>query len=306
MLQTKSVYLYERNTLCALGRALSSPQRLEILTALKDKSMSITELSNQLSQPMSSVTTHIDILEEAGLISSEIQYTKKGRERLCTRTCDALQIGLHYFSQHTETNRIRTEIPIGNFTDYYIEPFCGIATSTHTVGSDNDVDIFFSPERKDAQLIWFTGGWVEYRVSKGKIPPQFSELEISFEACSEAPFYRNDWKSDITVWLNDVEIGTWTSPGDFGGRRGALNPDWWPSNMTQYGILTNWKITKNGSYVNQEQTSTRTLNDYNIQSRPYISVKIGVKKDARYKGGINLFGNGFGDYAQGVVFTVKR
>lgn len=304
MLKTINLSLDDNDTLSLLGRTLSSPQRLDILKALNDNSMSITELSKLLDQPMSTTTTNIAILEEAGLISTEIQYTKKGKERLCTRTCDAVSIQVHT-DKKQKKSQIKIEIPIGNYTAYDIEPFCGIATSVHTVGSDNDVDNFFSPERFDAGLIWFTSGWVEYRISKSKIPQQYKELELSFEACSEAPFYRNNWKSDITVWLNDVEIGTWTSPGDFGGRKGAFSPDWWSSNMSQYGILTSWKITREGSYINREPVSSRTFSDYKIQESPYISVKIGVKKDADYKGGINLFGNGFGDYNQGIVFTVK-
>ncbi|MEI3204121.1 MAG: hypothetical protein V8S73_05705 [Lachnospiraceae bacterium] len=36
------------------------------------------------------------------------------------------------------------------------------------------------------------------------------------EICSEAPGYKEDWKSDLTLWVNDVEVGTWTCPGDLG------------------------------------------------------------------------------------------
>ena len=36
----------------------------------------------------------------------------------------------------------------------------------------------------------------------------------------------------------------------------------------------------------------------------YISLKIGVKKDAQYCGGMNLFGSGFGDYPQAIVMKI--
>ena len=40
-----------------------------------------------------------------------------------------------------------------------------------------------------------------------------------------------------TLWVNDVEVTTWNSPGDFGGVRMTENPDWWYEYGTQYGIL---------------------------------------------------------------------
>jgi predicted transcriptional regulator len=53
-------------------------------------------------------------------------------------------------------------------------------------------------------------------------PPEAvaDSLHLSLEICSEAPLHHENWPSDITVWLNGVEIGAWTSPGDFGDVRG--------------------------------------------------------------------------------------
>lgn len=49
------------------------------------------------------------------------------------------------------------------------------------------------------------------------------EISFSFEVCSETIYYNNHWPSDITVSVNDVEVATFTSPGDFGGRRGPVH-----------------------------------------------------------------------------------
>ncbi|MGN1077047.1 MAG: ArsR/SmtB family transcription factor, partial [Candidatus Gallimonas sp.] len=224
MLKTTNVTTENVLELSELARALSSPQRLDILNALNNNSLSVTELSRALNQPLSSTTVNIDILEQAGLIATKIQYTDKGKFRLCSRICDAIHIGLHKNTVQ-EVNQVNVELPIGSYNDYHILPSCGLATEFQTIGKDDDPDNFFLPDRFLAKLIWFDSGYVEYRVSKAKIPQKPKELEISFEACSEAPFYRNEWRSDITVWLNGFEIGTWTCPGDFGGRRGMLNPD---------------------------------------------------------------------------------
>ena len=56
----------------------------------------------------------------------------------------------------------------------------------------------------------------------GKPGARIGRLDLSAEICSEVAGFDNRWASDITVWINDVEIGTWTSPGDFGGERGRL------------------------------------------------------------------------------------
>ena len=101
----------------------------------------------------------------------------------------------------------------------------------------DETAVFYLPEHSEAQLIWFTQGYLEYRVNRSLLREAGSmeNVEISFEACSEAQGYNNDWPSDITLWINRREVGTFTSAGDFGGTRGAQNPAWWSDTMTQYG-----------------------------------------------------------------------
>ena len=44
------------------------------------------------------------------------------------------------------------------------------------------------------------------------------------ELSSEVPGTNLDWPSDITLWVNDIIVGTWTSPGDYGDKRGVYTP----------------------------------------------------------------------------------
>ena len=62
------------------------------------------------------------------------------------------------------------------------------------------------------------------------------------ELSSEVPGTSADWPSDITLAVNGVDVGTWTSPGDFGDKRGVYTPDWWKLKGSQYGKLKNWRI----------------------------------------------------------------
>ncbi len=129
-----------------------------------------------------------------------------------------------------------------------------------------------------AQLIWFRKGYVEYKFPLGvSNKAGIESLEFSLELCSEAPSYDNDWPSDITVWVNDIEIGTWTCPGDFGGRRGRLNPAWWSENSTQFGLLKTWKIDRTKSSVDDVPISSVNITDLKLPLSDSISFKIGVK-----------------------------
>src|SRR5690625_2821919 len=164
---------------------------------------------------------------------------------------------------------------------------------------------FYELERRDAQLIWFRSGFVEYHFPN-KIPygTVVKELSFSIEICSEAPYYNLDWPSDITCSINGREIGIWTSPSDFGGERGFLTPNWWETHNTQFGVLKYWKVNKEGSFIDGVKISSITIDDLMLQKQPFISLKLGVKEDAENLGGINIFGSKFGNYEQGLLMRV--
>lgn len=300
--------LDEEEKLTALARALSSPVRVKILKLLRYSSMNVKEIALALDQPISSTALNVNILEQAGLILTEVSYNSAGKTRPCHRTCDKIEIILFDQRQEAEREKIikrEYSLPIGSFSSYdNITAPCGMTGKTGFMGADDDISLFFSPRRFKAALMWFSKGSVEYRISTP--PPKNPELrlrhlELSFEACSEAPLYNNDYKSDITVWINDTEIGTWVCPGDFGGRRGQFNPPYWPNTHTQFGILANWKVTSTGTTMNDMFMSYVNLSNLKLYDRPYISVRIGVKSDARHCGGINIFGKDFGDFAQDII-----
>jgi predicted transcriptional regulator len=165
----------------------------------------------------------------------------------------------------------------------------------------DDPSTFYEPDRIYAQLLWFRRGYVEYRFPN-RLPPNvvLDDIEVSFEVCSEAPLHHSDWPSDITVWIGNIEVGTWTSPADFGGERGALTPVWWDSQNSQYGLLKVWKVTNEGSFVDGVQVSKVSLSNLTLKSSEPIPVRIGIRENAANVGGINLFGSKFGNYPQDI------
>ena len=95
------------------------------------------------------------------------------------------------------------------------------------------------------------------------------------------------------------------SPGDFGGERGALTPNWWEEWNSQYGLLKVWKVAEDGSYVDGMRISNVTLDQLRLEQARFISVRIGVKENARHVGGINIFGRSFGNYPQDIVLRLR-
>ena len=120
------------------------------------------------------------------------------------------------------------------------------------------------------------------------------------EISSEFPFSNDVWPSDITFSLNGIELGTWTSPGDFGDTRGKLNPEYWPDNLNQYGLLKTIRITDHGTYMDGDVLSPVTLEEID-DSLDIWDIRIEVKEDSENIGGVTLFGKSFGNHEQDIV-----
>ncbi|MBQ4619809.1 MAG: helix-turn-helix domain-containing protein [Clostridia bacterium] len=296
--------LNDPNKLQIVARALSSDLRLKILELLNERSMNVIELAQKLEVPVSTVSNSIVILEEADLIRTERQTGVRGVMKLCSRKKDNIAIRLVMPNGHEIQSHYQM-MPIGHYTDISVTPVCGLLSDARNIGEQDDVSSFYDQMRYDAQLLWFQQGYVEYRFSNRILKDNHLKcIEISFEACSEAPNYRMDWPSDISVFLNGVEIGTWLCPGDFGGRQGKFSPLWWNQSSTQYGILKRWRVDETGAYLDDVRISDVTLSDLGIMESPFIRLSIAVKKDAVHQGGINLFGEKFGDYNQAIMMRL--
>ena len=158
------------------------------------------------------------------------------------------------------------------------------------------------PDHYQAQLIWFSQGYVEYLLPLPLLPYDSIEyINISFKACSQTSFRNSDWPSDIKVCLNDCQLGVWRCPGDFGLRPGVFTPKWWMVNNTQFGQLHNWTINRNGSFPDAEKMADYTIDDLRLEQAKYLKLRIGVYTGNGLTGGLNLFGEHFGDYAQGII-----
>lgn len=286
-------------------KALSSETRLAILAYLGDSTVNVNDIAEALQIAPSSATTHIQILEKADLIRTNVIPATHGLQKLCARTYDDVHIRLERIEANSHDS-FSISMPVGQYYDFDIHPTCGLASPTNLIGLLDNPASFYEPDHVKAQLVWFSYGYVAYRFPN-HLPSRTraTQLDLSMEICSEAPLHHLDWPSDITLWINGVEIGCWTSPSDFGGKRGQLTPQWWESKDSQYGMLKVWSITKEGSYIDGKAISPISIEDLELNKKPFIDVRLGVKPDAVNVGGLNIFGEQFGNYPQPIVLKVN-
>lgn len=305
MAKFKECNVLEVDTLCDIGKALSSPVRVEMLQHLYEGGMIIGEIAKKMNLPASSAAFHLNMLEQAGLIRMEKQPGTRGSVKFCILKVDYITINL--VKKNTDIDEVfNAELPVGGYSSCCVTPTCGLFGPDGFIGNEDMEHCFYYPERIKAGIIWTSSGYVEYKFANG-VPKNktIKKLTLSLEICSEAPGYREDWKSDITFRINGKDIGTWNCPGDFGARRGRLNPPNWPSGNTQYGRQIIWEVKTDGSYMNGEKISSVNVDMLNIKDSPCVTVRIGNKPDAKYEGGFNIFGKHFGDYNQDIVLTME-
>ncbi len=286
-----------------VAKALSLDVRVKIFELLYDGPLNNNQISKALDIPSSTTSVNLKKLEEAGLIETKMVPAKKrGLQKISSLKYNKIV----FEKPQKEPAEIITEMPIGHFTKFEVNNPCGLASEEKVIGKFDYIPSFYLPAKTDAQLIWFSSGFLEYHFPN-ELPEgvNLRSLEISAELCSEAKGYNNSYLSDISLWINDIEIDNWTSPGDFGGKRGKMTPDWWHLSRTQYGILKRWLITEKGIFRDKTKVKKISISDLHIDSSPSIKIRIGVKPDAENKGGLNLFGAKFGNFAQDLRMKIK-
>jgi predicted transcriptional regulator len=280
-----------------IAKALSTDLRMRIFKTLLHRSLNVVEISEMFVIPASTAAINIKKLEDAGLIHTEMIPGTRGTQKLCSAVYSRIVVDFAHFRSEPSDTCAVVSLPIGQFVDSEVSGPCGLLSEQSIIGEMDEPRSFFEPDRVHAQLIWFRRGFLEYRFpNRAPRGSSIRNLELSMEICSEAPLYNLDWPSDITLWINGKELGSWTSPGDFGGERGILTPSWWGIENTQHGLLKTWRVNQDGAYIDGRKISGVKVDELQLDDRPYVSVRIGIKPGAQNEGGLNLFGAKFGNY----------
>ncbi len=288
-------------------KGLSSPVRISILKLLHSRGpLNVNEISEALSLPQSTVATNVQVLESCDLIRTETAKATKGQQKLCAARFDEIVLRFDDYDVKTRSNVIELSMPLGLYTNCAVSPPCGLCSSEAVIGLLDVPDFFLDPDRMNAGLIWFERGHVEYKFPNNAkvLQAEIEALEFSMELSSEVPGTNANWPSDVSIWVNDVQVGTWTSPGDFGDKRGIYTPRWWKLEGSQYGHLKTWKITDAGTFLDGERTSDATLEELHLAEHHSIRLRVGIDDHAEHPGGVNIFGKGFGNHDQDIILRL--
>ena len=288
-----------------LFKALGSEVRIEIIKLLKKhKNMNMNELASRLNITNGALTSHIKKLESCGVISTSNESAGHGNQKICSLLLDKILIDID--NREENENAYKTELKVGHFSNYNVFPTCGLASAQRIIGEVDDIRYFSHPDRYEADLIWFTKGYVEYMIPNF-IPytQKISQIMISLEISSEAPGSNSNWPSDISFYLNDVYLGGWMSPGDFADVQGIFTPDWWEPNWNQYGLLKLLIINEYGTFIDALKISDVTINDFHLDSSSQLKFRIGVDDNAEHVGGLTIFGKSFGNYGQDIKVQIN-
>lgn len=295
------LYFNSINDASEVFKALSAPMRIKIMEILTNEGeKNLNELANMLNLTNSAISLHIKKLEEVNLIEIHTMPGKRGSMKVCKPVHDTLMVNLKSKKQNTKC--YSDEISIGCYSNFEVLPTCGLATPKNIIGEFDDIRYFSFPEHFNAEILWFGSGFVEYdfpnHLKAGEI---LTELQISFEISSESPGFNENYPSDIYFSINDINLGFWISPGDFGARHGRFTPSWWPEICNQYGRLKTLIINKEGTFIDGGyKISHITISDLNLDYKSRICFKFLVPSTTKNVGGFTIFGKSFGDFNQAI------
>ncbi len=288
----------------SLFKALDSEVRLEIVRLLVERPMNMGELAGKLHITNGALTTHIKKLEECGLLEISNESGSHGNQKICRVVPDKILVTIKSAPSPAE-DTCSVDLKVGQYSNCQVYPTCGLANANRIIGVVDDYRYFSHPDHFDADILWFTRGFVEYQVPN--FAPTYrpiTRLTVSAEISSEAPGINNQWPSDISFFINGVFVGNWTSPGDFGDVRGIFTPDWWFSNWNQYGLLKTLTVNDQGSFMDGLQISDVRIGDLKLEKKPSFSLRLSVGGKAAHVGGLTIFGKFFGNYAQDIQVSL--
>ncbi len=284
-------------------KALASETRIQIINILAETPCTASELAQMLGLTKAIISRHLLELEDTRLIHLS-DSRSNGRKKVYVLNVDHININ---FPQpiYLPYKKMVQDIKPGLYSDFNVAPTCGLASDSHVIGRFDDPRSFVDMSRAEAQLLWFSKGYVEYKIPNSLAESDHPELlELSLELSSEFPDSNNTWPSDITFSINGVEIGTVTVHGNFSDVRGRLTPAWWDDKYSQYGQLIHIRSSHDDTGLDGHFLSSATIDDLHLTDTPLITLRIEVKENAVNQGGVTLFGEKFGNEEQNILMTV--
>ena len=283
-------------------KVLGSEVRLRIVELLSTRGqMNLNELAQALELTGGALTSHIRKLEECGIIRVTQENSGRGTQKVCSLAVTQMLLNIYPAVEESQIKLYETEIRVGHYSDYKLNPGCGIASAEGMVGEADDPRAFAYPERMNAEMLWFHNGYVEYRIPN-LLPEQqqIVQLTLSFEISSGDYSVLSKSQSEIFFLLNGQRIGSWISFEDQESPRGIYTPYWWVKPERQHGFLKMIVINHAGTFLDGKKISDEGLGKWKLDENSDIRFRFETWSTPEHDGGLALYGSGFGNYNQNI------
>ena len=197
----------------SLFKALGSEVRLEIVRLLVEEPMNMNELAGRLHITNGALTTHIRKLEECGVVAVSSDSSGHGNQKICQVVPDKLLVDIKR-PQLPAENTCSVDLKVGRYSNCRVYPTCGLATGERIIGVVDDFRYFSHPDHFDADILWFTQGFVEYQVPNFAPPyGRITQLTVSAGLPASTTSGRRTSASPSTT--------SWWAPGPRPGTSGT-------------------------------------------------------------------------------------
>ena len=116
-------------------KAFASTARVKVLKLLHTKgAMNVNDIASALDLPQSTISSNIQILEDAGLIRTETQRARKGNQKICHTSFDQVLVMFEDDTNALSANTIEVAMPLGLYTSCEVSAPCGLCSNEGIIG----------------------------------------------------------------------------------------------------------------------------------------------------------------------------
>ena len=109
--------------------------------------LNVNQISTELKLSQSTVATNIQVLEDAGLISTERIRAKKGQQKVRSVRFDEIVLRFETSEAKPKSNLVEVSMPLGLFTNCEVRAPCGQCSTEGIVGLLDVPNAFLGPSR---------------------------------------------------------------------------------------------------------------------------------------------------------------
>ena len=290
-----------------LFKTLGSEVRMNIVQLLAERGeMNLNEIAEALSLTNGALTSHIRKLNECGIIQITQEHSGRGNQKRCRLKETEILLNVRPASEAREYRIYETSLGVGDYQNYDMAAPCGLAAQNSMLGQQDDPRYFAIPQHNQAQMLWFSNGFIEYHLPN--LLPKGQDISgISFSMEISSAFFGNpdNQQSKIGFSLNGKKLGSWYSVEEADSTMGIYTPLWWDQPVMRHGFLKMIVINQEGVYLDGLRISEQPISDWKLDENSELILRIEAETDENYKGGVALYGAGFGNYQQDIHIRIR-